>query len=138
MPLWVSEPAANSEVEIVDVGYLYKDHFYRPFNVTLPVSDPIFEENGCPGGTACQPSQAKSTAMFDFPDATPPKSTLYCKSLRQLQIDGQAATPVVGGGLSFQYTGGRGAILVLEDGAINKELHEDRRLANCVRQNYES
>ncbi|OCH86840.1 WD40 repeat-like protein [Obba rivulosa] len=138
MPLWVPEPTANSEVEIGDVGYLYKGRFYRLFNATLPASDPIFEENGCPGGTAYQPFQAQSTAMFDLPDAIPPKSTLYCKSLRQLQIDGQAATPVVGGGLSFQYTGGRGAILVLEDGAVNKELHEGRRLANYMRQNYES
>lgn len=43
-----------------------------------------------------------------------------------------------GAGLSFSYTGGRGAILNLQDPATRTRLHEDRAVVDYMQQNFDS
>ncbi|EMD31093.1 hypothetical protein CERSUDRAFT_120141 [Gelatoporia subvermispora B] len=141
MPLWLPEPTQQEgelpepEVQIGDVGYLHKGGFFRLFNISRPLGDPL-NRRGCPGGPSYQSFQLNTTATYDLPNAIPPGS-LYSRSMKEISVGAGAAVPAAGGAFQYQYSGGQGAIIVLQDSAKSKELHESRRLVNHIRQNFE-
>ncbi|EMD37750.1 response regulator receiver [Gelatoporia subvermispora B] len=135
MPLWEPEPNGTGEVEIGDVGYIQDGGFYRLFNATHTRDDPINLRFGCPD--AFCPLVTNDRLYYMRPHALSP-GTLCSKSIKRAELDVQAASPAGGGGLSFTYTGGRGAILNLLDPATRMRLHEDRAVVEYMAQNFDT
>ncbi|OCH86826.1 WD40 repeat-like protein [Obba rivulosa] len=137
MPLWHPEPTVSEEVEIGDVGYFHRGGFYRLFNATRPADDPI-QRYGCPGDEQYQPFQPNTVAPYTSRGEFPAGLTLYSKNMTKIDVGAQGGIATANGGFSFSYTGGKGAILVLQDAAAGTEVHNGRRMENYMRQNYEA
>ncbi|EMD31075.1 hypothetical protein CERSUDRAFT_89481 [Gelatoporia subvermispora B] len=136
MPLWHPEPTAPEEVEIGDVGYFHRGGFYRLFNATRSADDPM-QRHGCPN-ESYQPFQPDTSAAYTSPGEFPAGSTLYSKNMKKVDVCIQAGVPVATGGCSFSYTGGKGAILVLEDSATGTEVHSGRPMEQYMRKHHEA
>ncbi|OCH91641.1 hypothetical protein OBBRIDRAFT_728460 [Obba rivulosa] len=136
-PLWEPEPTRFGEVQIGDVGYMRGGAFHRLFNALRPADDPANVEFGCPGGEDYRPLRVSDYLWRERRHAIP-SGPLYSKSMKEMSADAQVSSPAVGGGLSFHYTGGKGAVLLLYDSATRMELHDSRLMQEYMHRHYES
>ncbi|EMD31369.1 hypothetical protein CERSUDRAFT_119761 [Gelatoporia subvermispora B] len=136
-PLWEPEPTRFGEVQIGDVGYLRGGAFHRLFNAFRPGDDPLNVDFGCPGGEEYRPLRVNDYLWRHRSHAIPP-GPLYSKCMKEMSADTQIASLGAGGGLSFQYTGGKGALLLLYDSATRSELHDSRLMQEYMHRHYDS
>lgn len=142
-PLWDPEPATHpdidgldGEVHIGDVGFVDASTgtFHRLFNAILPADDDA-NKAGVPEGF--KPFVQRSYGKVDKRGAIDARS-LCSKAVKHTSANGQVSIQGAGGGIEFQCTDEQGAVLLLEEGADREALLPSRRMANYMRQNYNS
>ncbi|EMD41169.1 hypothetical protein CERSUDRAFT_149887 [Gelatoporia subvermispora B] len=141
LPLWDPTPPEElGEVQIGDVGYIWRGAFHRLFNAMHEADQEINRRYGVPEGFTKFNLQESRSSVHRRPNAIP-SGFLCSKSISrdQIAIQGSATTPAnvgAGVGASFACQDEHGAVLWMRDPADREELHSSRRMANYMGKNW--
>ncbi|OCH93290.1 WD40 repeat-like protein [Obba rivulosa] len=141
LPLWDPTPPQEvGEVQIGDVGYIWRGAFHRLFNAMHDADDEINRRFGVPEGFT-KFTIAENRRAISRRENAIPGGFLCSKNLSVNQYSVQGGTPqnAPGGasvGASFSCQEEHAAVLWMRDPADREELHRSRRMANYMGSNF--